>query len=692
MFKQLLLRLAKKLSAQQYKVSGLNSTRGYHSRFLPRREYENEYYRQQSSKSNGRQSNTNLNIGLGFTFAGAGVLTYNSNDNFNQAPAIAPVPSTGQQYGIFISWNEFCYQMLARGEVERVIITPGMNLVRVILHEGAIINGRRSVIREYILQVPSVDIFEKKLREFEKTLGIKTGHEVPIIYERGSAVPALIAALVFIGLLYFFTKNAKFAGPQSIMQTFSKAKFTLVDPSTRSVDANSIKFKDVAGLKEAKVEVMEFVDYLKNSERFLKLGAKLPKGVLLLGPPGCGKTLLAKAVATEANVPFLALAGSDFVEMIGGVGASRVRNLFKSANKLAPCIIYIDEIDSIGKKRSGSGFYNGEMEQTLNQLLVEMDGIVARKGVILLASTNRADVLDQALLRPGRFDRQILIDLPNLEERREIFIQHASKIKLEKAASELAVRIAQLTPGMSGADIANVCNEAALHAARKDKKVVASDDLEYAIERVVGGTEKRSSSISTSERRIIAYHESGHALVGWLLEHTDPILKVSIVPRTTNILGFAQYLPTDRKLHTPDQFFDRMCMALGGRVAELIKFNHLSTGAQDDLRKVTDMAMSQIREYGFDAVIGNISFPKEDPTELGEKPYSKQLANVMDQRASLLVRNAFERTLQILKANTDKLNLLAETLIAKEVINSSDIEKLIGPRPFCEHTKSHASQ
>lgn len=683
MFRQLLLGKSANLYANALNCSrpkvGQDIPRLYSAaRYYQRGKYHEGRYRESQSNS----SNRNYKYGFA-TLAAVGVLSVDPNQQFYRPPPV-PVAQTATHNGIYISWNEFCYQMLAKGEVERLIITPKADVVRVILHDGAIVNGVRPLLRQYILQVPSVDTFEHKLREFEKSMGIRPGHEVPIIYESGSVLPALVAVGLILGLVYFISKNAKVAGPQSIINTFSKAKFTLVDPTTRAADATSIKFKDVAGLKEAKIEIMEFVDYLKNSERFLKLGAKLPKGVLLLGPPGCGKTLLAKAVATEANVPFLALAGSDFVEMIGGVGASRVRSLFKSAKKLAPCIVYIDEIDSIGKKRSGTQFYNGEMEQTLNQLLVEMDGMVARKGVILLASTNRADVLDKALLRPGRFDRHILIDLPNLEERREIFEQHASKIKLDKPINELALRIAQLTPGMSGADIANVCNEAALHAARKDKSAVSPDDLEYAIERVVGGTEKRSSSLSAHERRIIAYHESGHALVGWLLEHTDPILKVSIVPRTTNILGFAQYLPSDRMLHSPEQFFDKMCMALGGRSAELIKFNHLSTGAQDDLRKVTEMAMAQIKEYGFDPVIGNISFPKEDRTEMGKRPYSKQLQSLIDKRASVLVRKAFVRTQELLSSNLDKLNLLAETLIAKEVMNSSDIERLIGPRP---HTK-----
>lgn len=654
---------------------------------------------QQGSKSDNKTYNSTRNLStLGFGVIAATGFAYDPNHPHNQQlpyqqppPQLPPfVPAAPQ--GVFTNWNEFSSQLLAKGEVERIIITPGSNLVRIILYDGAMINGRRPFMREILLQVPSIEIFEEKLRKFEKSIGIGPGDEVPIIYERGSALPGFLGTLLTLGVVYFLFRNTKISSPKNIMSSFTKVKFTLVDPTTRAADSQSIKFKDVAGLKEAKTEIMEFVDYLKNSERFLKLGAKLPKGVLLLGPPGCGKTLLAKAVATEANVPFLALSGSDFVEMIGGVGASRVRSLFKSAKKLAPCIIYIDEIDSIGTKRSSGQSYNGEMEQTLNQLLVEMDGMVTRKGIILLASTNRAEVLDQALLRAGRFDRHIMIDLPNLEERREIFLQYANKIKLESPADELAVRIAQLTPGMSGADIANVCNEAALHAARKDQKSIKANDLEYAIERVVGGTEKRSSSISAAERRIIAYHESGHALVGWLLEHTDPILKVSIIPRTTNVLGFAQYLPSDRYLHTPEQFFDRMCMALGGRAAELAQFNHLSTGAQDDLRRVTDMAMVQIKEYGFDPAIGNISFPRDDPRDGSTgKPYSRRLANVMDQRASIMVRKAFERTQDLISSNRDKLNLLAETLIAKEVINSSDIEKLIGPRPYEKQQQQQAS-
>ena len=418
------------------------------------------------------------------------------------------------------------------------------------------------------------------------------------------------------------------------------------------------------------------------------LGAKVPKGVLLLGPPGCGKTMLAKAVATEASVPFLAMAGSEFIEMIGGLGAARVRDLFREARKRSPCIVYIDEIDAIGRKRSTASIQgvSGEEEQTLNQLLVEMDGMSQREGVIMLASTNRADILDKALLRPGRFDRHILIDYPTLEERREIFLQHLKAIKLELNPSEYALRLAQLTPGFTGADIANVVNEAALHAARESKRVVKAENLEYAVERVVGGTEKRSQVLSTQEKKIIAFHECGHALVGWLLPHTDALLKVSIVPRTTNVLGFSRVLPSDQKLYTTEQLFERMCMALGGRVAESLIFNKISSGAQNDLEKVTKMAYSMIQSYGMDPIVGPLSFPtheemKSESSLIGKKPFSKQLGNTIDLRSRLLVSNAYQKTEILLKNNLEKLKLLSETLLHREVLNYSDIESIIGPPP-----------
>lgn len=375
---------------------------------------------------------------------------------------------------------------------------------------------------------------------------------------------------------------------------------------------------------------------------------------------GCGKTLLAKAVATEAKVPFLSMNGSEFIEMIGGLGAARVRDLFKEAKKRSPCIIYIDEIDAIGRAREGSGgmsgMSSGESEQTLNQLLVEMDGMASKEGVLMLASTNRADVLDKALLRPGRFDRHIMIDLPNLHERREIFEKHLSGIKLEEAPSKYSGRLATLTPGFSGADIANVCNESALHAARNSQKIVKAKNLEYAVERTVGGTEKRSSSINQIERRTIAYHEAGHAIVGWMLPNSDVLLKVTIVPRTSLALGFAQYTPKDQKLYSKENLMDKMCMALGGRAAEAMTFNRITTGAQNDLEKVTKIAYAQIRQFGMNERIGLVSFPDDnEENPMAEKPYSKHLMNMIDEEARRMVNRAYDKTAKVLLDNKDKL-------------------------------------
>ncbi|CAL1291565.1 unnamed protein product [Larinioides sclopetarius] len=587
----------------------------------------------------------------------------------------------------FVSWHEFLYHILAKGEVEEVVVNPEMDLVTIYVHDGAIIKGRRVEHKTYHMKIADIEKFEEKLREAEKNFGILTGSGVPVVYERSQEsvwllLLSLIAACLMTMLLF---RNVQIKSPPT-MDFFSqmgRAKFTIVDSLTGS--GKGVQFRDVAGLKEAKIEIMEFVDYLKRPERYKTLGAKVPKGVLLLGPPGCGKTMLAKAVATEAKVPFLAMAGSEFIEMIGGLGAARVRDLFKEGRKRAPCIIYIDEIDAIGKKRSGTSSGEGgtgEGEQTLNQLLVELDGMATKEGVIMLASTNRADVLDKALLRPGRFDRHILIDLPTLQERKEIFEQHLQSISLELTPDKYSDRLATLTPGFSGADIANVCNEAALYAARNQKKCVTASDLEYAVERVVGGTEKRSKVISPSEKRVIAFHECGHALIGWLMKYTDALMKVSIVPRTTNVLGFAQYLPSDQKLYSSEELFERMCMALGGRVAETIVFNHVSTGAQDDLKKVTKMAYAQIKQYGMDEVVGPLSFPTDEETNsnfVGKKPYSKRLARTIDEQARFLIARAHKRAENVLVENRDKLNLLAEELLKREVLNYDDIVKLIGP-------------
>merc|ERR1719330_1045749 len=461
-----------------------------------------------------------------------------------------------------------------------------------------------------------------------------------------------------------------------------KADFTLIDPMIRK--GKGTKFSDVAGLKEPKVEVMEFVDCLRTPEKYKELGAKPPKGAILFGPPGCGKTMLAKAVANEADVPFLSMNGSEVIEMIGGLGASRVRNLFAEARKRAPSIIYIDEIDAIGRKRSegggGMGNSNQEGEQTLNQLLVEMDGMGSTSNVILMASTNRADVLDKALLRPGRFDRHITIDLPTVIERKEILEKHLESVVFEHDKTRYSERLATLTPGFSGADLANLVNEAALHAARDLQEKIKDHNLEYAIERVTAGPEKKTRMVSPHERTVVAYHESGHALVGWMLQHTDALLKVTIIPRTSAALGFAQYTPVDKKLFSPDELMDRMCMALGGRVAESLTFNKITTGAQNDLEKVTNMAYSQIRDFGFSPVVGNVSFEMNG----GKKPYSKRLAATIDMEARNLISEAYQMTEQCLTDHKDKLEALAQLLLQKETLNYADVEALLGPPPFGE--------
>ncbi|KAL9872448.1 paraplegin [Glossina fuscipes] len=585
----------------------------------------------------------------------------------------------------YVSWNEFVYHMLAAGEVKEVIIRPDMEMVTIILHEGAIIKGKKVSSTIFHMAVADAAKFEEKLRDIEKRLGIKEG--VPITYDRQSdSSGRILLLLLFIALLMALSSRMRGMKNPLGFDTFSqmsRAKFTLVDPYE---GGRGVLFKDVAGLEEAKQEVKEFVDYLKNPEKYQRLGAKVPKGALLLGPPGCGKTLLAKAVATEAQVPFLSMNGSEFIEMIGGLGAARVRDLFKEGKKRAPCIIYIDEVDAIGRQRSGTESFNqgssGESEQTLNQLLVEMDGMSSKEGVLMLASTNRADVLDKALLRPGRFDRHILIDLPNLHERKEIFEKHLSTIQLDDESSKYSHRLARLTPGFSGADIANVCNEAALHAARNIQDKVKSRDLDYAVERLVGGTEKRSHALTLIERKIIAYHESGHALIGWLLPNSDILLKVTIVPRTSLALGFAQYTPSEQQLHSKEELFDKMCMALGGRAAENLVFSRITTGAQNDFEKVTKIAYAQVKKFGMNEKLGPIYV--RDANEAGgvDKPFSRALDNIIDFEVRNIIAIAYQKTEQILKDNRDKLDKLALALLQRETLNYDEVVDLIGPPAF----------
>ncbi|KAM5134739.1 mitochondrial inner membrane m-AAA protease component paraplegin isoform 1-T1 [Callospermophilus lateralis] len=587
-----------------------------------------------------------------------------------------------------ISWNDFVKEMLAKGEVQRVQVVPESDVVEVYLHPGAVVFGRPRLALMYRMQVANIDKFEEKLRAAEDELNIESKDRIPVSYKRtgffGNALYALGMTAVGLAILWYIFRLAGMTGREGGFSAFNQlrmARFTIVDGKS----GKGVSFQDVAGMHEAKREVREFVDYLKSPERFLQLGAKVPKGALLLGPPGCGKTLLAKAVATEAQVPFLAMAGPEFVEVIGGLGAARVRSLFKEARARAPCIVYIDEIDAVGKKRSTStsSFSSTEEEQTLNQLLVEMDGMGTTDHVIVLASTNRADVLDMALMRPGRLDRHVFIDLPTLQERREIFEQHLKSLKLTQASSFYSQRLAELTPGFSGADIANICNEAALHAAREGHTSVHTFSFEYAVERLVAGTAKKSRILSKEEQRVVAFHESGHALVGWLLEHTEAVMKVSIAPRTNAALGFAQMLPRDQHLFTTEQLFERMCMALGGRAAEAISFSRVTSGAQDDLKKVTRIAYSMVKQFGMAPGIGPVSFPEaqEGFMGIGRRPFSQGLQQMMDHEAKLLVTKAYRHTEKVLLDNLDKLQALANALLEKEVINYEDIEALIGPPP-----------
>ncbi|KAM9816853.1 mitochondrial inner membrane m-AAA protease component paraplegin [Neosynchiropus ocellatus] len=586
-----------------------------------------------------------------------------------------------------VSWNDFINEMLAKGEVSRVQVVPENDIVDIHLHPGAVIFGRPKGELVYKMQVANIDKFEEKLRAAEEELNIDTKDRIPVLYRRsgffGNAVVAISVTAIGFGLLWFLLRGAGVGVREGGFNAFNQlrmAKFTIVDGKS----GKGVSFKDVAGMHEAKVEVKEFVDYLKNPERYIQLGAKVPKGSLLLGPPGCGKTLLAKAVATEAQVPFLAMAGSEFVEVIGGLGAARVRSLFKEARARAPCIVYIDEIDAVGKKRSTnmSGLSNTEEEQTLNQLLVEMDGMGTTDHVIVLASTNRADILDNALMRPGRLDRHIYIDLPTLQERMEIFEQHLKVLKLTQPANFYSLRLAELTPGFSGADIANICNEAALHAAREGHKSIHTFNFEYAVERVIAGSAKKSKILSKEEQRVVAFHESGHALVGWLLEHTEAVMKVSIAPRTNAALGFAQILPRDQYLFTKDQLYERMCMALGGRAAEAITFNKVTTGAQDDLRKVTRVAYSMVKQYGMCDSVGQVSYPDSaEQGAVGRRPYSQGLQQQMDHEAQMLIARAYRHTEKLLQDNKDKLSVLANALLEREVVNYDDIEALLGPPP-----------
>ena len=590
-------------------------------------------------------------------------------------------------------------EMMLSNDVEKVILIKNKDLVEVTLKPDALQNSKYKLELEdnrlsngphYKFKIVDAKIFNDNFNRIQE----KISEEQRLNYEieERQGLDDLFFNYGFIFLLLFgfwflMKRMSGGAGPGGQIFNIGKSKAALFDAE------NQVKttFKDAAGLEEAKEEIKEIVDFLQNPDKFTKLGGKIPKGALLVGPPGTGKTLLAKAVAGEAAVPFFTLSGSDFVEMFVGVGAARVRDLFKQAKEKAPCIIFIDEIDAIGRSR-GKGQMpgsNDERENTLNSLLVEMDGFATDAGVIILAATNRPDVLDSALLRPGRFDRQISIDKPDIVGRDAIFKVHLKPIKFNKEVDSR--KLAAQTPGFAGAEIANVCNEAALIAARKNKENVEMVDFQDAIDRVIGGLEKKNKIISPVEKKIVAYHEAGHAIAGWFLEHADPLVKVSIVPRGIAALGYAQYLPKEQFLYQTEQLMDEMCMALGGRAAEEIKFAKISTGALSDLERITKMAYSIVSVYGMNSKLGNVSFYDSKQSEYNfNKPYSDATAELIDEEVKKLISDAYKRTLNLLKKHQVELEIVAKELLDKEIIFQADLERLIGKRPFEQPTTYQA--
>ncbi|KAL7080419.1 hypothetical protein ACQ4LE_000211 [Meloidogyne hapla] len=591
-----------------------------------------------------------------------------------------------------ISWKEFCSDFLSKDNVVRLVVYDS-RWVQIV--------PKHATQYTYFFNIGSVESFERSLAAAQQHFGITPEQQIPVLYKTevdwGHVIPSILNFAIMIAIPLFLFRGffrsgmpgkkgrGGMPGPMGNLFGFSQS-------TARVINKEDIKttFKDVAGCEEAKIEIMEFVNFLKNPQQYRALGAKIPKGALLTGPPGTGKTLLAKATAGEANVPFITVSGSEFLEMFVGVGPGRVRDMFEMARKKSPCILFIDEIDAIGRKRGGRSSIGGhsEQENTLNQLLVEMDGFSTEEAnVVVIAATNRSDVLDPALMRPGRFDRQIFIPVPDIKGRASIFRVHLKPIKTSLDKVELSRKLAAHTPGFSGADVANVCNEAALIAARDAHDEVTSKDFEKAIERVVAGMEKKSQVLQPDEKKTVAYHEAGHAVAGWFLEFADPLLKVSIIPRGKG-LGYAQYMPKDQYLYSKEQLLDRICMTLGGRVSEEIFFGRITTGAQDDLQKVTQIAYAQIVKFGMSEKVGPISFDTPQPGEMAfDKPYSEATAQLIDQEVRDMVGSALRRTRDLLMSKVELIEKVALRLLEKEVIAREDMIELLGPRPFPEkHT------
>ena len=605
----------------------------------------------------------------------------------------------GGSGGSLINFQKFESDMLRKGDVDKIVAYKNGDLVvaEVYIKKDSLSKPEYAPVRDkrsfnmatdnaqYYFTDASYESLKASVQNAQKD--VPDAQKVPISFEQHESffsswlVQTIIMVALFAGMWLLIMRRmggGAGGGPGGQIFNIGKSKATLFDKESQV----NVTFNDVAGLEEAKQEVMEIVDFLKNPKKYTNLGGKIPKGALLIGAPGTGKTLLAKAVAGEAQVPFFSLSGSDFVEMFVGVGASRVRDLFKQAKDKAPCIIFIDEIDAIGRARGKNNIVGGndERENTLNQLLVEMDGFGTDSGIIILAATNRPDVLDSALMRPGRFDRQVSIDKPDLNGREQIFKVHLQPIKT--AADVDAKKLSAQTPGFAGAEIANVCNEAALIAARKNKEAVDMQDFQDAVDRVIGGLEKKNKIISPEEKRIVAFHEAGHAIAGWFLEHADPLVKVSIVPRGVAALGYAQYLPKEQFLYTTEQLLDGLCMTMGGRVAEDIVFNKISTGAQNDLERITKLSYAMVSIYGMNDKVGNVSFNDTQGEYQFNKPYSEKTSELIDNEVRSLINNVYQRTKNLLTEKREGLDRLANKLLEKEILFQSDLEEILGKRPF----------